>query len=126
MDILTILIIIFCHFICDFIMQDEQWANNKSINNKALLKHTATYSLLFGILGFFFILHNPIFWIYFTCITFTCHTITDYITSRIVKKKFQKLEYGSSIPNTGAFSVIGFDQVLHYFQLFLTYYYLIN
>jgi hypothetical protein len=57
-------------------------------------------------------------------LTFLCHFITDYITSRIVKKRFEDKYYGSPIPNLGAFTVIGFDQVLHYAQLFLTYYFL--
>jgi hypothetical protein len=62
----------------------------------------------------------------FVGITFVAHTITDYITSRIVSRKFANKEFGSPIPNTGAFTVIGFDQVLHYIQLFGTYYLLIN
>jgi hypothetical protein len=62
----------------------------------------------------------------FLGITFISHFITDYITSRIVKRKFENNEYGSPIPNFGAFSIIGFDQVLHYTQLFLTYQFLIN
>jgi hypothetical protein len=60
----------------------------------------------------------------FVFITFVLHTTTDYYTSRIVSKKFANNHYGSPIPNFGAFSIIGFDQVLHYVQLFLTYYYL--
>jgi hypothetical protein len=57
----------------------------------------------------------------FGVVTLICHTATDYVTSRIVSKKFAKGEYGSSIPNFGAFTIIGIDQVLHYVQLFLTY-----
>jgi hypothetical protein len=57
----------------------------------------------------------------FGVITFITHTATDYFTSRIVSKKFAKQEYGSPIPNFGAFTIIGIDQVLHYIQLFLTY-----
>jgi len=60
--------------------------------------------------------------ILFFLITFCCHFITDYITSRIVSRKFANKEYGSPIPNIGAFTVIGFDQVLHYIQLFGTFY----
>ena len=55
-------------------------------------------------------------------ITFILHFATDYITSRIVSKRFADKYYGSPIPNFGAFSIIGLDQVLHYAQLFLTYY----
>jgi hypothetical protein len=58
----------------------------------------------------------------FAAITFVIHFATDYVTSRIVKKRFEAKHFGSPIPNLGAFSIIGFDQVLHYTQLFLTYY----
>ena len=60
----------------------------------------------------------------FPLITFVFHTLTDYFTSKIVSRKFANQEYGSPIPNFGAFTVIGFDQVLHYVQLFLTYHFL--
>lgn len=62
----------------------------------------------------------------FFLITFVTHTITDYITSRIVSKKFANKHLGSPIPNFGAFSMIGFDQVIHYGTLFLTYHYVIS
>jgi len=127
MSLIEIFSIIIIHFIADFIMQDETWALGKSKNNKDLLNHTFTYSLVFwGLLSCM----NPLFntgltfyhSVHFFLITFICHTITDYFTSRVVSKKFANQEYGSSIPNIGAFTVIGFDQVLHYIQLFLTYY----
>jgi hypothetical protein len=59
-------------------------------------------------------------------ITFVAHTVTDYFTSKAVSKKFAKNELGSSVPNFGAFSYIGFDQVLHYVQLILTWEFLIG
>jgi hypothetical protein len=60
--------------------------------------------------------------LYFWIITFVAHTITDYFSSIIVSNKFAKKEYETSIPNTGPFTIIGIDQVLHYIQLFGTYY----
>lgn len=109
-------------------MQDEGWALGKSKNWSDLLKHTATYSmcwLWFASLHWIIIKPFPdvplALWT-FVIITFVAHTITDYFTSRIVNKKFTKGEYGTAIPNTGAFTIIGIDQVLHYIQLFTTYY----
>ena len=57
----------------------------------------------------------------FSGITFIAHTVTDYFTSKIVSKRFENKHFGSKIPNLGAFTVIGFDQILHYVQLILTY-----
>ncbi len=129
-EIFTIIII---HWVADFVFQDEKWALGKSKNWPDLLKHTLTYSYIWSLLGSFVCLINPElqenykwvnFVIVFPIITFIAHTATDYFTSRVVSKKFAAGQYGSSIPNFGAFSIIGIDQVLHYIQLFLTYYYL--
>ncbi len=127
----TSFFIIVIHYIADFIFQAEEWAENKSKNNQALLSHVATYStfwvfascIMFGVnqpghTVEWYVSHSMIFAI----TTFILHFATDYITSRIVSKRFTNKHYGSPIPNFGAFSIIGLDQVLHYAQLFLTYY----
>lgn len=116
--ITQIFIIIFTHWVADFILQDEKWALGKSKNLNDLLCHTIVYS------GFWFL---PMLYLIglesslmFVCITFLFHTLTDYFTSKIVSKKFANNHYGSQIPNLRAFTTIGFDQILHYIQLFLT------
>jgi hypothetical protein len=127
----TAFFIIVVHYIADFIFQAEEWAENKSKNNQALLSHVATYSTFWVVASFimfgvnqpghtveWYVAHSMIFAI----TTFILHFATDYITSRIVSKRFANKHYGSPIPNFGAFSIIGLDQVLHYAQLFLTYY----
>ena len=123
--------IIVIHYVADFIFQAEEWANNKSKNNIALFKHVLTYSTIWVlpacvILGNLRPSETTEWYVYstllFFILTFLCHFITDYITSRIVSKRFADKYYGSPIPNLGAFSIIGFDQVLHYGQLFLTIY----
>ena len=130
MSFLPYLIIIVIHYIADFIFQDEEWAKNKSSSIKALLKHTLMYTYVW--VGFIIFIPSNIFNIFgyktillfitvFPVITFLCHTVTDYFTSRVVKRLFEEKKYGSSIPNFGAFTMIGFDQVLHYIQLFATY-----
>ena len=120
-------IIIVIHFIADFICQDEKWAIGKSKSWSCLLSHTFTYSCiwLFPIVFLFprdwtafnYVVNSFLFVI----ITFIAHTITDYFTSRVTSKLYAKGKFGSSIPNLGFFSMIGFDQVLHYAQLFLTF-----
>lgn len=118
-EIFTILII---HWIADFWLQTDKQAKGKSKEWKPLLSHTASYSLVW--LFFWFIsgiyhrweVYNPFnMIILFPLITFICHTITDYITSRENSKLWEqgKVHY--------FFVAIGFDQILHYIQLFLTY-----
>jgi hypothetical protein len=115
-----ILFIIIVHWFADFVMQTDEEAKGKSYDNKKLLSHTATYSFiwLWTSLWLSLILDLPKSFIWFAPITFVCHTITDYYTSRINKKLWMKNNYH------GFFISVGFDQVLHYVQLFLTYWYL--
>lgn len=122
-------IIIFIHWIADFVLQTDWQAQNKSKSNFALLSHTSNYSLvwLLPMCLVFGVMKEGettewIFWssIYFGMITFVVHTVTDYFTSRLNSKLWSagKVHY--------FFVSVGFDQVLHYGQLFLTYYFLIN
>ena len=117
--------IVVIHFIADFIFQAEEWATNKSKSNFALFKHVTMYTIIWST-GGVFIFSDPFKYLIFLLVTFVAHFTTDYFTSRIVSRKFANNEYGSPIPNFGAFTVIGFDQVLPYGQLFLTYHLLTN
>lgn len=134
--ILLVLGIIYTHYIADFIMQDEDWAVNKSKDFNKLLMHTITYTSIWCIVGMIYTF--PMFWselnshdyfilmvkfvFIFPLITFLAHTTTDYFTSKVTSKKYAEGKFGSSIPNFGFFTTIGFDQCLHYTQLFLTFY----
>jgi hypothetical protein len=133
----VILILIFSvlliHWVADFICQTDSMAQGKSKSISMLLLHTSTYTgiwfLAFIILSFGAIFSghlNPedlgipvglkIFW--FLPITFICHTTTDYFTSRLNTKLWEKKDVHNF------FVSIGWDQILHYVQLFLTIYYL--
>lgn len=124
MEIITICIIlwfIFSHWIADFIFQDEVWALNKKDSFVSLIKHTATYTAMVVLL--FFNILSPLALLLFALGAFISHTFIDYFTSKIVGKKFTDKYLGGPIPNMGAFTMIGLDQVLHYAtMLFLLYY----
>lgn len=114
----VIILILIIHWIADFVLQTDKEAKGKSKNWSDLLSHTITYSLfwfscgslLSGYLGYDY---GKI--VLFVLITFICHTITDYFTSRLNSKLWAK----GDVHNF--FVSIGFDQVLHYVQLFVTY-----
>lgn len=120
MDIELILGILFVHFFADFVCQTDEQAEGKSSSWEPLLSHTGVYSLIWL---FILIVYNVTLYgipvsdnvVNFVIITFICHTITDYITSRESKKSFDKHDYHNG------FVVIGFDQWLHAVQLLLTY-----
>ena|ERR1035437_5675714 len=124
MEIITVLLIlwaIFAHWIADFVFQAEVWALNKKESFKALTQHTVTYTAMMILL--FFNILSPLHLLLFAVGLFTTHTLIDYITSKIVGGKFANKQLGGPIPNTGAFTMIGLDQVLHYVTiLFLLYF----
>lgn len=119
MNLYEILGILFVHWFADFVLQTDSQAKGKSKEWGPLLAHTLNYSVVWlllsmgyaGITGCKEIL-------FFAPITFFCHTITDYITSRENAKLWEKNKVHDF------FVCIGFDQWLHYVQLFLTYWYL--
>lgn len=120
MSLTIIFSILSIHFLADFVFQTNWQASNKSKSNLALTLHITTYSLTWFLASIVYGLYNTNLEIilYFAPITFICHWITDYITSRIVKYFFENKD------NHNGFVIIGIDQLLHYGQLFLTFKYL--
>ncbi len=116
MNIIIIILIAFLHWLLDFVCQTDWMAKNKSKNNNALVAHTLTYTL--GWLPFSIILFGGNGWI-FLLVTYICHTFTDYFTSRLNTYLWNK----GDVHNF--FVSIGFDQFLHYLQLYLTVYLLL-
>jgi len=129
LSLTVIFSIIIIHWFADFVMQTDKQAKGKSKNWKDLLSHTITYSFTWLVIGYIigFLKQNQTesinyliasFW--FFLVTFITHTITDYFTSRLNAKLWAK----GDVHNF--FVSIGFDQILHYVQLFLTYWILTN
>ena len=117
----TLIYLCFAHYIADFVCQTDWMAVNKSKFNVPLLAHVCTYSCVLFLL---LLVLEPSFktLLLFIFINATLHFIIDFFTSRLSShlKSVNKLG-SSSIPNFGFFSVIGFDQFLHYTCLFITY-----
>jgi hypothetical protein len=112
--LITYSVLILLHFIGDFIMQSDKDAKGKSTSFKCLVSHTSTYVVPFIVVGAFFFPFDMVN--VFAIITFLAHTITDYFTSKLNSKLWKS-------GNTHNFFIsVGFDQVLHYIQLFVTFY----
>lgn len=126
----TILGALFAHWMSDFVFQSHWMAMNKSKNWTALSAHVTIYSLcMTGALCAFLILPIPFvilpaliqnIVVPFFVITFVAHFLTDAITSRITAHLYAKDD------THNFFVVVGFDQVLHYTQLFLTIQWLVS
>lgn len=115
------------HFIADFLLQSDWMALNKSKSNIALTAHVAVYTSGFLAFG-----------LKFAAVTFVLHWITDYFTSRATSRlwfididtqPYSELSYCKMFdsvvvyPNRRHwfFVMIGFDQLIHYVTLALTY-----
>lgn len=104
MSLQIFLLLVWCHFLADFILQSDDIAKNKSKSNLVLLKHVSLYAVTFMGFGILFAVING-----------AVHFAVDYFTSRLTGKLWQK----GQVHNF--FVVIGFDQALHITTLILTY-----
>ena len=106
-DLGIILVLVWVHFIADFIFQSDYVAKGKSSSNSILLYHVSLYSLPFYFFGWKFALINA-----------ALHFVVDWCTSRCTSYLWKKNE------RHWFFVVIGLDQALHMTCLFGTYYWL--
>lgn len=104
------------HWLADFALQTDKQATLKSTNITQLTFHVLTYSMVWFMA----------IWVYagniegalkFSLTTFCFHWITDFITSRIGKPYWDSKDYHNG------FTIVGFDQILHYLQLYYTFKY---
>ncbi len=116
-NIWIVLIILFWHWIADFVLQSDEDARGKSKNWNNLLNHTGIYSISYylPIMVGELILNYSAMLLLFPIITFICHTGQDYYTSRVNAQLLDDKKIHQF------FISVGFDQLLHFIQLLLTY-----
>jgi len=114
--------ILVIHWVADFVLQSDKMAKEKSTSFNTLIFHTAVYStvwltvlMFLGIITNVFTIPYFVFAIKFSFITFLAHTAIDYYTSRVHTVLWKETKVHEF------FTSIGFDQLLHYVQLFLTF-----
>lgn len=115
-----IIIIIFIHWVADFLFQTSKMALNKSKDNRWLLLHVFTYTIVFAVIGLNILDSDQYLGLLMFCgVTFIAHFIQDYITSRWTSSLYAEKKFYGVFPTF--FKVIGLDQFLHYAQLILCY-----
>lgn len=109
--------LLIAHYISDFVLQTDYMARGKSKSMKPLSLHIVVYTLGLMIMTWY-LFSNSLAFLGFALFNGITHLVVDYFTSRESSKLFAQNKAGSdTIPNFGAFSVIGFDQFLHTFIL---------
>ena len=114
-SIIIVVVILWAHFVGDFILQSDYHAVNKSKSNLALFEHVLFYSLPLTLIGF--LIPVSIAWIIANAVM---HAAVDYVTSRITSKLWQQNK------RHWFFVTIGADQSLHFTCLFVSYLWLVN
>ena len=104
--------ILFLHWLADFVFQSSKMTENKSVSRKWLLAHVGTYGLIFFFGLYFFVSFK--FLLYYVGINMLLHYIIDAETSKITRKFWNQGKVHEF------FVMIGWDQFLHYFFLYLT------
>lgn len=106
-----IYLIIFSHWVADFIAQSDWMAKNKSKSWKALSLHILAYTISLALL---LSLIHPKTALFYALVNGGVHFVIDAITSRITAKLYAK----GDVHNF--FVVIGLDQALHMSTLVAT------
>ena len=117
--LLGVLYLLFAHWVADFLCQTTYMGTMKSKSNFVLLTHTLTYTTVMFIFSVFLLTLSIENLFIFAAVNFVFHTAQDWVTSRLTGIQFEKKIYNGW---TGGFTIIGFDQFLHYCQIFITYY----
>lgn len=102
-QVFLFLVLLFGHWIADFVLQSHWMATNKATNNWALAYHVLVYSVVMTCF-YFVVTHN---WIMIFLFTFVTHFATDYVSSRATKYYMNRREIHNF------FVVIGLDQFVH-------------
>ena len=123
-EIQIFLVILFVHYLSDFVLQTDEQAKNKGIGknlwNRPLFFHVLTYTISWSL--FFLVLPiDPLFyniygWLLFVIFIGVPHYLIDWCTSRIGKPFWEKGDAHNG------FCIVGFDQILHYICLLFVLY----
>lgn len=120
-------IIIWSHWIADFVFQLDRMARNKSKCNEALMSHIRWYTFILfigALLLFKFDIVSAVVW---SLVNGIVHFYVDYCTSRMTSKLHAAGKMGSDkFPNLGFFAIIGLDQAIHMSTLITTWLIMVN
>lgn len=113
------ILILIIHFLADFPLQTHEQATKKGESNKWLFYHVGTYTLIWSVIYMTlpFQSEYPLLsWLTFSLLIGVPHFIVDWVTSRVGKPFWRSQDFHNG------FTVVGFDQVIHYLCLIAVFY----
>jgi Protein of unknown function (DUF3307) len=115
MTYMTIMLILFTHWMADFVYQTDEMAINKSTSIVWLNAHVSAYSIVWICPAVLLFPYDTNLAFAFVLINAVLHWFTDYVTSRINSRLWQRES------KHDFFVMVGFDQLIHYACLFGSY-----
>lgn len=119
----VVLLILFAHFVGDWLLQTRWMALNKSSNLKVLLIHLANVAVpLFLVSLFFFPWQTGLLWV---GINILCHGLQDWNIWTLAGR-WIRYRYGDEVTKENVYqyadfwNVVGLDQFLHFLIYFMT------
>jgi hypothetical protein len=121
-DLYSIIVILFCHWVFDFHLQNDETSKKKSSCNYILLKHVGIYSIGLWVMGLATIWYFKVYGTVWLFIMWNAiiHFSTDWVTSRATSALYKEERYHD------LFVTIGAGQLVHYITLFGTFIWLTN
>lgn len=119
---LSFLLIIWGHYVADFVFQLDRMAKNKSKSVSALKEHIYWYSFILFLFAIFIFKFNIVLAILYVLVNGISHYYVDKYTSKITSRLYAKGKMGADkFPNFGFYSIIGLDQAIHMTILIVSY-----
>lgn len=114
------LVLALIHFVADFLCQSSAMAVNKAKSLYWLTMHVLVYTSVLSLAAgmFYYYTRNAGLALIWLTINGLMHWVTDFFTSKLTSKYWHKED------KHWFFVTIGFDQLIHYSCLFMTYHYM--
>jgi len=125
--LVMVLCLLVSHWLADFVAQTDKMAVNKSSSNYWLTVHVVVYTVvifaatMFFNIVFYYLVVTPLVALVvlkWSILNGLLHWPTDYVTSRINSLLWKNEQ------RHWFFVMIGFDQIIHYTCLFVTFSYI--
>lgn len=118
MDFIAIIGLTFGHWFADFVLQSRKIAESKSSSLRSLFTHVGLYTAALACVMVPILIREHEFRLVVAFILMNgfCHLVTDFATSKMSAAAYKSQD------KSQFWSIIGFDQSIHWSHLLITYF----